>query len=342
MAFRAPVPEHVSRADFESLMAFAAAGATNPVAGLFGPDSITWRINREAALFLGAGRAALLQLAHPWVMAALAEHSTVLEQPIVRFHNTFRIVFTMVFGSLDQALRAARHLYALHTRIQGELTEDTGGWKRGTHYEANDISPLRWVFATLVESAVMAYECALPSLAAGEREQYYAESKRMAALFGIPPAALPADWEAFCAYNRRMHTDDDKSGELGVSAEARRYGARLLEGAGAWIHPPHWYRALTLAWLPERQRAEFSFDLGPEEQKAAEGAARCLPKIYPRLPEVIRFVGPYHEAQARLAGRSAGMAARLSNRFWIGAPRMPFGEGDAAVREKDDRKRQEC
>jgi uncharacterized protein (DUF2236 family) len=310
----------VSPAEMEKLLEAAVSGAKDPVAGLFGPESMTWRINRESALFLGAGRAALLQLAHPWVTAALAQHSNLLDQPIVRFHNTFRVVFTQVFGTLEQALAAARHLYRLHTRIQGELTEDTAGWRRGAHYEANEIAALRWVFSTLVESAVIAYECALGPLEAGAREQYYRESKTMAALFGIPASALPEDWDAFAAYNRKMHA----SGELGVSAEARRYGTQLLAGSSSWIHPPRWYRALTIAWLPERLRTEFSFDFGEDLCTAAESAARRLPGIYRRLPEAVRFVGPYHEARARLAGRSAGIAARLSNRFWIGEPRLPF------------------
>jgi uncharacterized protein (DUF2236 family) len=311
----------------ERLLESASAGVRDPNAGLFGPESITWRINRESALFLGAGRAALLQLAHPWVMASLTDHSNVLERPIARFHNTFRIVFTMMFGTREQALRAARHLHALHAQIRGELKEETGGWKRGTHYEANETHALRWVFATLVESAVMAYECALPPLAEGERAQYYAESKRMAALFGIPAEALPEDWAAFAAYNREMHAAKKQGGELGVSTEARRYAARLLAGSGSWVRPPFWYRALTIAWLPERLRSEFGFAFGEDEREAAECAARKLPWIYRRLPEAVRLVGPYHEARARLAGRKSGMVARWSNRFWIGEARLPFGEG---------------
>ena len=73
------------------------------------------------AHFIPAGRAALLQLAHPWVAASLDQHSLLLEKPIARFHNTFRVVFTMIFGSADQALRAARSLHQLHTRIRGEI-----------------------------------------------------------------------------------------------------------------------------------------------------------------------------------------------------------------------------
>jgi uncharacterized protein (DUF2236 family) len=314
---------NVSSTDSEFLLASVTASAKDPQAGFFGPGSMTWRINRESALFLGAGRAALLQLAHPWVMASLADHSKVLARPIARFHNTFRVVFTMIFGSLGQATAAARHLYALHTRIRGELKEDTAGWKRGTHYEATELGALRWVYATLIESAVMAYECALGTLDAGAREQYYAESRRLAALFGIPAAVLPEDWNAFRAYIERMYASD----QLGVSAEARVYAARLLAGAGSWIHPPQWYRALTVAWLPERLRSEFHLDFGEEMREAVEAARRRLPAIYRRLPEAVRFVGPYHEARARLAGRPCGLAGRLGNRFWIGQARLPFGEG---------------
>jgi hypothetical protein len=48
--------------------------------------------------------------------------------------------------------------------------------------------------------------------------------------------------------------------------------------------------------------------------------------FYGALPAAARFVGPYHEAQSRLADRPPGPLTRASNRFWIGQPRMPFGE----------------
>src|SRR5436190_11695441 len=99
-----------------------AAAAGGP-AGIFGPDSVIWSIDREAAVFLGAGRALLLQLAHPWVAAAIAHHSRSLTDPIGRFHRTFSIVFTMVFGTTGQALAAARPLHRLHTAISGTLRQ---------------------------------------------------------------------------------------------------------------------------------------------------------------------------------------------------------------------------
>jgi uncharacterized protein (DUF2236 family) len=311
---------HVSQTDLEALLGDLSGRTINPNAGIFGPDSVGWRIDRESALFLGAGRAALLQLAHPWVATALAQHSSLLAKPIARFHNTFRIVFTMVFGSLHQALAASRHLYALHTQIRGELSEPVAGWPRGAHYEANEIAALQWVYATLVESAVLAYECALEPLSAAQCERYYSESKALAGLCGIPPAALPENWEAFAAYNLQMHASD----ALGVNSAARAIANSLLAGSGSWLKPPFWYRALTIEWLPERFRTEFALPFAEREQRAAERARRRLPRIYRSLPSAVRFIGPWREAQARLAGRRAEAFTRLSNRFWIGQAALPF------------------
>lgn len=312
--------QSVTRQDSELLLARISAQTADSNAGIFGPASLSWRINRESALFLGAGRAALLQLAHPWVTASLAEHSSVMDRPVERFHNTFRIVFTMIFGSLPQALAASRHLHSLHTRIQGEMPEDVAQWKRGSRYEANEIGALRWVFATLVESAVLAHNCALSTLSSSERDNYYAESKTLAGLFGLPVASLPENWEAFAAYNQNMHA----SGELGVSETARSMAHNLLRGAGSWVRPPFWYRALTIEGLPERFREEFDLRFGVREQRAATRARRLLPKIYRALPASIRFTGPWREAQARLSHRPAGPLTRWSNRFWIGRPLLPF------------------
>jgi uncharacterized protein (DUF2236 family) len=315
-------PSVVSRGDSETLLAAIERSVLDRSAGVFGPRSMSWRINREAALFLGAGRAALLQLAHPWVATALEQHSTVMSRPVARFHNTFRIVFAMIFGSLDQALAASRNLYALHTRIRGEVPEDIGAYRRGSHYEANEIAALRWVYATLVESAVLAHECVMPALTPRELADYYTESKTLAALFGLPAAALPDDWPAFLGYCREM----EQSNALGVSATARTMAHNLLAGAGSWIKPPHWYRALTVQWLPERFRREFQLDFGTTEMLAAERAKQRLPRLYRKLPRIVRFIGPWHEAADRLQGRRPGMVARLSNRFWIGEACLPFAE----------------
>ena len=114
------------------------ASGKNPRDGVFGPQSMEWRINGEAAVFLGAGRALLLQLAHPMIAAAVADHSSVFADPVGRFHRTFQLVFTLVFGTVQEALSASRHLHSRHALINGVLTEPIGPFARGTSYTAND------------------------------------------------------------------------------------------------------------------------------------------------------------------------------------------------------------
>src|SRR5271156_3200008 len=246
MASDPPSRQYVSRAASQDLLDVLEQLPGEPGHGFFGPGSVTWQVNRESAVFLGAGRAALLQLAHPWVAVALAQHSNLLNDAIGRFHSTFRVIYTMLFGTRGQALEASKQLYRLHTRIRGALPS-------GEHYEANEVAALRWVYATLVESAVMAYEFVLPPLTLSDREQYYAESKRMAALFGISAEALPKDWAGFLQYTANMFA----SLELSVDAGAVALGCSVMSGAGTWLRPPHWYAALTSYWLPPRLRAAF-------------------------------------------------------------------------------------
>ena len=313
-------PQYVSPAHIEKLRAELDALPGDPRLGFFGPDSLTWRINRESAIFLGAGRAALLQLAHPWVAASLAHHSNLMNDAIGRFHSTFRVIYTMLFGTRAQAIAASEQVYRLHTGIRGELPSAVGARPRGEHYEANEVNALCWVFATLVESAVLAYEFVLPPLTPAQREQYYAESKRTAALFGIPSDALPADWCAFTRYAADMM----ESPLLGVDDNARRLGRSVMSGVGTWIRPPRWYRALTAYWMPPRLRQGFELPFGAEEEKAVQRSARRLAVLYPRIPRLLRFVGPYHEAEARLRGRTPGPLTRRSNLFWMGQPRLLY------------------
>src|SRR5580692_109599 len=245
---------YVVHADSQSLRATLEQLPGENRSGFFGPGSITWRVNRESAVFLGAGRAALLQLAHPWVAAALAQHSTLLHDAVGRFHSTFRVIYTMLFGTRAQAAEASRQLYQLHTGIRGELPHAVGPYPQGQQYEANEVAALRWVYATLVESAILAYEFVLAPLSPADRQQYYEESKRMAALFGIPAAALPVNWEAFTEYTAAMFA----SPQLSVDAAARVLGHSVLSGGGTWIRPPHWYKALTAYWIPPRLQSAFA------------------------------------------------------------------------------------
>jgi uncharacterized protein (DUF2236 family) len=309
----------VSESDLEAALELVRARAAGSVEGIFGPASMTWRIDREAAIFLGAGRALLLQLAHPWVAAAVAKHSRTFADPIGRFHRTFDVVFTMVFGSLDRALAAARHLHHRHATIVGHLPEASGPFESGSPYRANEIAALRWVHATLVDTALVVHDLILPPLSVEERERYWAESRLFGALFGLASTDLPADWESFAAYNAAMMQSDTWS----VSAAAREVAGQIFAGGRPWLRPPRWYQVLSAQMLPDQLRMRFGFTFDERDRKAAERALARIRRVYPKIPTRLRYVGPYQEAQARLQGRpQLNWATRCLNRAWIGRPQM--------------------
>ena len=53
--------QHVTREQLEQALEELQALPGDPAQGFFGPGSKTWQVNRECGVFLGAGRAALLQ-----------------------------------------------------------------------------------------------------------------------------------------------------------------------------------------------------------------------------------------------------------------------------------------
>jgi uncharacterized protein (DUF2236 family) len=315
--------EDARRVDAESLereLGRARAAAAGSLPGIFGPQSVIWQVDREAAIFLGAGRALVLQLAHPWVAAAIEQHSHTFADPVGRFHRTFSTVFAMVFGSLDQSLGAARRLHRRHGEIQGRLHSSAGSFPAGSWYDANAIPALRWVHATLIETALLAYELVLPPLTAEQRERYYGEARLFAALFGIPNDCLPQDWAAFSAYGAAMAQSDT----LFVTDAARIMARRLIAGADTWLPVPAAYRSLTAALLPPRLREAFGLRCGAAEERVVRRLIARIRRVYPFLPARLRYVGPYQEAEQRLAGKARpDMVTRMCNRFWIGRAELP-------------------
>src|SRR5262249_16763106 len=144
------------------------------------------------------------------------------------------------------------------------------------------------------------YELVLRPLSAAEKDAYYAETTRFAALFGIPGTLLPPDWQAFEDYWRRML----ESPAITVSPVARRLARSLLHPPGTWIGPAwDWLRAITARLLPPRLREEFGLPYGPVEQALAEGSLRTLRAGWWLLPGSVRWLPAYRDAVRRLEGR---------------------------------------
>jgi len=311
----------VSRAELEEGLARVRTLVRDPTAGIFGPDTEVWTVHKEAAVFLGAGRAALLQLAHPFVAHAIDQHSQTREDPLGRFRRTFYHVFSMVFGDLDRAFRAARAVWGIHTRVSGVLPEQAGSLPSGTAYHANSPDALLWVHATLWDSAVLCYETLVRPLSLDEKRRYYDETRRFAWLFGIPDDVLPPDWESFRAYVETMLASDVLT-VTPVAAELARFLFRpLLPGLGPLMRR---YGLVTAWLLPERLADGFGLERGGDAGRARNAATlRRLAKVYPWLPRRLRYLPAYVEARRRLAGRvGRDFIGELLSRAVVGTPRL--------------------
>jgi len=81
--------------------------------------------------------------------------------------------------------------------------------------------------------------------------------------------------------------------------------------------------ALTSGTLPERLRRDFGLSYSETERRSSERALNLIRRAYQLLPVRLRYVGPYHEAQQRLAGSAnPDILTRIANRLWIGQPSL--------------------
>src|SRR5712692_6266511 len=92
----------------------------------FSPDSLFWRINREALMVLSGPRALLLELAHPLVAAGVAEHSDFRGSPLRRLFATVGVMTAINFEPTSRARAAVAHTRGCHERVSGRLAEDVG------------------------------------------------------------------------------------------------------------------------------------------------------------------------------------------------------------------------
>lgn len=302
----------VTRADLETSLRDLCAHLGDPREGILGPRSLAWRLGGDVAVFLGGGRAALLQLAHPMVAYAIEDHSRTRSDIVGRFHRTFHNVFAMVFGNLDGALFAARRVHQIHSRIHGVLPEACGAWPAGTPYHANDADALRWVHATLVDTTITVRERLDGPLPVPIKDRYVVELNRFAALFGIPPALLAHSWADHTAYMRAMLG----GGQLAVTRVAREMGKFLFGRQGA-AQPPlgRIAEAVSAALLPGTLATAFGLRASPVPVRTGLALFAAL---YDRLPRRLVAIPACAQARERIAGREP-------SRFSVWAERQLFG-----------------
>ena len=305
----------LTEADFERALTDlkADAIAINANHGFFGPNSIFWHVNKHAIpLSLGAGRALLLQIAHPWVNQGVEDHSDLYDHALKRLQRTAIAVQTLVYGNRSQAERMARILFKIHGRINGKIRFSNAFFNIDTPYAANTANALFWVYATLVESALTLFEKLMRPLLPSERQAYYMDCQKFASLFGIPKSMHPADWQAFYRYNESMWYGN----ELAVHEQTLKQMAVIFKPLHPALSPlMALMRNITAVLLPDPLRDAYGLTLPNNKDQFIERTRGWVKLSHSLAPDIIRYGSIYLEANRRIQLQPPGLLIRTMN--WL-------------------------
>ncbi|MEO7687786.1 MAG: oxygenase MpaB family protein [Sphingomonas sp.] len=150
--------------------------------GLFGPQSVTWRVHGDVTTMMVGGVAALLlQMLHPAVLAGVWDHSNFREDMLGRLRRTARFIALTSYGGRDEAEAAIARVREIHHHVSGTLPD-------GTPYTADDPALLAWVHVTEASCFLQAWiRYGEPNMSAADQDRYYAEVGAIAEALGADP-----------------------------------------------------------------------------------------------------------------------------------------------------------
>lgn len=245
----------------------------------FPNGAVIREVNIEPAILFGAGRALLLQLAHPAVAQGVQDHSEFKRNPFKRLQGTLEATYAVVFGSDDLAGGVGRRIQRIHDFVTGP------------GYSANDPSNLLWVHATLTDTALRCYEELVEALTPDEAETYYQEMKRVALVFGVGLEHQPETLDDFRRYM------DETVAAMQVTDVGRDLAGFILDPRlPLRLDVPlapllRLQRLFTLGSLPPEIRAQLDVRWGAREQARYERVRRSVRRAFRATPKSVRTLG---------------------------------------------------
>jgi uncharacterized protein (DUF2236 family) len=269
--------------------------------GLFGPDSVTWRVHAEPILWLAGFRALLLQMLMPKALAGVLQNSRFREDPWGRLFHTARFYGEAVYGTTATAQAAGARVRGIHARMTGFDAES------GTTFRVDEPDLLAWVYVTATESFCHTAQRAGLGLSAAEVDRYYEEQTAVAGLVGMDTRTVPrsaADIRDYYASVRPglVADADARSTARYLALPSFPYGLGWTPVRPLWIGVAGYAFSL----LPPWARRLYGAPGLPTTDLTATLTARTLRTTLRAFP-VKALEGPlYRAATARARAASAG------------------------------------
>nr|WP_240939830.1 oxygenase MpaB family protein [Planosporangium flavigriseum] len=264
--------------------------------GLFGPDSVTWRVHSEPILALGGMRALYLQTLHPRAMAGVAQNSGYRTDPWGRLERTAIYIATVAYGTTAQAHQAGERLRRLHARMWA-TDPDTG-----ERFRIDEPDLLRWVHVTEVDSFLTTARRAGLDLTNSEADRYLDEQRRAAELVGLSADEVPGSVAEVRDYYRMVRprlrmTREAAESLLFLTVPPMPRGLGFTPARAAWLG----VSALAVSLLPRWARKLYGLPGLPTTDLTASVSTRALRLSLRALPRNLREGPIYKSAMARAA-----------------------------------------
>jgi uncharacterized protein (DUF2236 family) len=265
----------------------------------FSADTVFWQVHREMILLLAGGRALMMQLAHPKVAAGVADHSHFKEDPLGRLYRTMSTMWSIIFDETPKARAALDQVSNIHRKVRG-IIQPAEPLPPGTRYDALEQELLLWVHATLIDSAMVAYDLFVHPLTTEEKLHYYEDTRRLAYLFEIPKAVVPASLADFNSYMEGML----KGNAVAVGPTALSLAEEILSPR-PWLLRPATplFRLVTAGLLPEKLRIAYGLDWNERREKLFVVLAKVIRRILPLAPKILRSVPNARAAEKNIFRR---------------------------------------
>jgi len=172
--------------------------------GLFGPNSVAWRVHAHfTAMMVGGLSSLMVQALHPRALAAVWDHSDFQGNLKGRLGRTAWFVASTTYGGRAMAEQAIARVNAIHARVQGADLQ-------GRPYVANAPELVAWVHGAEVSAFWAAYQhLALQPLSPAQGDAYVQEMRQVGHALGAQdlPATLSETQEALRRYGPELRHD---------------------------------------------------------------------------------------------------------------------------------------